>query len=176
MSRSARHLLSSTELASLCITAATCAAAGKGELQSVRRILIRRDIPVCVSIDCLWHQAARRPRRPNPDGVAFRYCCDNLTVLRLMIVLRGCRSEGWTAAEQSRDHALGLARLSTSCAAIGKPEQAGGVAGDLVNLAGGLVSARVATPVSDLRAPPWPLRGDTGVADLLRKLDTLRLS
>jgi hypothetical protein len=35
---------------------------GKGELHSVRRSVIRRDIPVCASVDCLWHQAVPRVR------------------------------------------------------------------------------------------------------------------
>ena len=34
---------------------------GKGELHSVSRSDIRRDIPVvCASVDCLWHRAVRR--------------------------------------------------------------------------------------------------------------------
>lgn len=28
------------------------------------------------------------------NGVAFRYCCDNVTVLWLMMVLKGCRLTG----------------------------------------------------------------------------------
>jgi transcriptional regulator with XRE-family HTH domain len=80
----------------------------------------------------------------------------------------------WTAVEQVRDHALGLARLATAYATTGEPEQACTIAESLITTANGLGSARVATQVANLRTSLSLWRNDVAVADLLRRLETFR--
>jgi transcriptional regulator with XRE-family HTH domain len=80
----------------------------------------------------------------------------------------------WVSVEQVRDHALCLARLATAYARAGEPGQAGVVIGDLIAVADGLGSARVATQISELRASLAPWRRTLTVADCLRRLETFR--
>ena len=80
----------------------------------------------------------------------------------------------WSAPEQTRDHALCLARLATAYAATGEPQQACAVAEDLITTANGLSSARVAAQVADLRESLSPWRRDPAVTHLLRKLETFK--
>jgi tetratricopeptide (TPR) repeat protein len=80
----------------------------------------------------------------------------------------------WSAAEQTRDQALCLARLATAYAAAGELEQACAVAEDLITIANGLGSARVATQITDLRASLSPWLRDPAVADLLHRLETFK--
>ena len=81
----------------------------------------------------------------------------------------------WSATEQVRDHALCLARLATAYAATGEPDQACAVAGELITIANGLGSARVAGQVADLRRSLSLWRSDSSVADLLHRLDTFQV-
>jgi transcriptional regulator with XRE-family HTH domain len=80
----------------------------------------------------------------------------------------------WSAAGQVRDHALCLARLATAYATTGEQEQACTVTGELITIANGLGSARVAGQVADLRRSLSLWRYDSSVADLLHKLETFQ--
>jgi hypothetical protein len=80
----------------------------------------------------------------------------------------------WTAAAQTRDRALCLARLATAYAATGEPQQACAIAEDLITVAGGLCSARVATQVADLRSSLSPWLKDPAVTDLIRRLEAFK--
>jgi hypothetical protein len=80
----------------------------------------------------------------------------------------------WSAAEQTRDRALCLARLATAYAATGEAQQACCVAEDLITIAGGLCSARVATQVADLRSALSPWLNDPAVTDLLHRLEAFK--
>ena len=80
----------------------------------------------------------------------------------------------WTATEQTRDQALCLARLATAYAATSEPQQACAVAEDLITVAGGLCSARVATQVADLRSSLSPWLKDPAVTDLIRRLEAFK--
>jgi hypothetical protein len=63
----------------------------------------------------------------------------------------------WSSTEQVRDRALCLARLATAYATTGEPEQAYAVIVDLIAIADGLGSARVAAQIAELRTAltPW---------------------
>ena len=78
------------------------------------------------------------------------------------------------SAEQVRDQALCLTRLATAYAKAGEPEQACTVIADLIAIADGLGSARVAAQISELRACLVPWRKTPTVADWLHRLDTFR--
>jgi transcriptional regulator with XRE-family HTH domain len=80
----------------------------------------------------------------------------------------------WNAAEQVRDRALCLARLATAYAETGETEQACAVAEELITVAGGLSSARVAAQIADLRSSLAPRHRDLAVRDLLRRLETFK--
>ena len=80
----------------------------------------------------------------------------------------------WDTAEQIRDQALCLARLATAYATAGEPEQACTVIADLIAIADGLGSARVATQIGELRTSLTPWRKAPVVTDLLRRLETFR--
>jgi transcriptional regulator with XRE-family HTH domain len=80
----------------------------------------------------------------------------------------------WSSMEQVRDRALCLARLATAYAAIGEAEQACAVAEELITVAGGLSSARVAAQIADLRSSLTPWRGDLAMRDLLRRLEAFK--
>jgi hypothetical protein len=88
-------------------------------------------------------------------------------------VFEGSRSR-WDASNQVRDRALCLARLATAYAATGEPEQACAVADELVAVAGGLSSARVASQVTSLRSSLYLWRKDLVVTDLLRRLEAFK--
>ena len=66
----------------------------------------------------------------------------------------------WTAAEQVRDHALCLARLATAYAMTGQPGPACTVADELIAIASGLGSIRLAIQSSRPRDLPRPLAQD----------------
>ena len=80
----------------------------------------------------------------------------------------------WTTVEQVRDQALCLARLATAYAASGEPEQACAVIAELIAIADGLGSARVAAQIGELRAALAPWRRTPFVTDLLRRLETFK--
>ena len=80
----------------------------------------------------------------------------------------------WATVEQIRDHALCLARLATAYATAGEPEQACIVITDLIAIADGLGSARVATQIAELRASLAPWRAVSSVEELLHRLKTFR--
>ena len=80
----------------------------------------------------------------------------------------------WTTVEQVRDQALCLARLATAYAASGDPEQACAVIAELIAIADGLGSARVAAQIGELRAALAPWRRTAFVTDLLRRLETFK--
>src|SRR5215472_10851889 len=75
----------------------------------------------------------------------------------------------WSAAEQTRDRALCLARLATAYAATDEFQQACAVAEDLITVAAGLCSARVAAQVADLRSALSPWLKRPTVTDLLHR-------
>lgn len=80
----------------------------------------------------------------------------------------------WGSAEQVRDQALCLARLATAYAKVGEPGQACTVIADLIAIADGLGSARVAAEISELRASLAPWRKTPIVADWLHRLKTFK--
>jgi hypothetical protein len=81
----------------------------------------------------------------------------------------------WQVDEQTRDRALCLARLATAYADTGEPEPACVIAEDLISIADGLASARVAGQVAELRESLAAWRCDPVVADLLHRLETFRV-
>ncbi len=80
----------------------------------------------------------------------------------------------WTTVEQVRDQALCLARLATAYATSGEPELACAVIAELIAIADGLGSARVAAQIGELRVALTPWRKTPVVTDLLRRLETFR--
>ena len=80
----------------------------------------------------------------------------------------------WNCAGQVRDRALCLARLATAYATAGEPGQACAVIAELIAIADGLGSARVAAQITELRAALAPWRSTPTVTDLLHRLETFK--
>jgi hypothetical protein len=105
-------------------TAATCAATGNRQLHSVTRSTIRGDILVCVSVDCLWCQAARRVRNSKSAQHAACSCCHHpshgngrLRCPRPGPVRTAGRGQAWGQVRVSRAPAMVVFRSTVCCGA-----------------------------------------------------------